>query len=81
MGLVNRAVPSKDLDSTVAEFAASLADKSPTAMRINKVLINRATQTDYAMAEELEMALALVNATSEDYQQGLKAFENRKRKK
>jgi len=81
LGLVNRAVPPGDLESAVAEFASTLADKSPTALRIGKILINRSTQTDYSTAEELELSLARVNAASEDYQKGIKAFEDQKNRK
>lgn len=81
MGLVNRAVPPEELDSTVAEFVANLIDKSPTAIRISKALINRAVQTDFATAEELEVALSLLNVASEDYQKSIKAFGQKKRQK
>jgi enoyl-CoA hydratase len=77
LGLVNRAVPLEQLESTVAEFAAQLVDKSPTAMRIYKDLIFRTIQTDYATAEELEVSASLLNMASEDYQKGMKAFQSR----
>jgi enoyl-CoA hydratase/carnithine racemase len=79
IGLVNLSVPRDQLESAVNELAAQLAEKSPVAMRIAKSLINRATQVDLSLSEELEIMSAIVNATSEDYAEGMAAF-NEKRK-
>lgn len=79
IGLVNRVVPADELESATEDMAAKLADKSPVALKIAKTLINRALQTDLTTASELEVMSAIVNATSEDYQEGIRAF-NEKRK-
>jgi enoyl-CoA hydratase/carnithine racemase len=79
IGLVNLAVPRDQLESAVNELAAQLVDKSPVALRIAKALINRALQVDVSMSEEMEILSAIVNATSEDYSEGIKSF-NEKRK-
>jgi enoyl-CoA hydratase/carnithine racemase len=79
IGLVNLAVPRDQLESAVNELAAQLVDKSPVALRIAKALINRALQVDLSMSEELEILSGIVNATSEDYSEGIRSF-NEKRK-
>lgn len=79
IGLVNRAVPPESLESAVTELAGKLVDKSPTAMRIGKALINRAMQTDLGTAQELEVASALVNAASDDYKEGMRAFQEKRK--
>ena len=79
IGLVNHVVSADELESATDDMAAKLAEKSPVALRIAKTLINRALQTDLATASELEVMSAIVNATSEDYQEGIRAF-NEKRK-
>ena len=79
IGLVNRAVPKNQLDRTVHEMAAQIAQKSPVAVRIAKALINRALQIDLSTSEQLEIMSAIVNATSEDFVEGMIAF-NEKRK-
>jgi enoyl-CoA hydratase/carnithine racemase len=79
IGLVNRVVPLKELEKATEEMAAQLVEKSPVALRIAKNLLNRALEADRVTASELEVMSAIVNATSEDYQEGVRAF-NEKRK-
>lgn len=79
IGLVNRVVPPDELERATEDMAAKLAEKSPAALRIAKTLINRALEADQVTASELEVMSAIVNATSEDYQEGIRAF-NEKRK-
>jgi enoyl-CoA hydratase/carnithine racemase len=79
IGLVNRAVPPDALESTVDALAAELAGKSPVAMRISKALINRTMLMDIETRLELILMSTLVSATSEDHDEGIRAF-NEKRK-
>ena len=79
IGLVNRVVPADELESATHDMAASLAEKSPVALRITKNLLNRGLDTDRSTASELEIMSALFNQTSEDFQEGIRAF-NEKRK-
>jgi len=79
IGLVNRVVPADELESATNEIAGKIAEKSPVALRIAKTLINRALEADQDTASELEVMSAIVNATSEDYHEGIRAF-NEKRK-
>jgi enoyl-CoA hydratase len=79
IGLVNRAVPPDELESTVDKLAAELAEKSPVAMRISKALINQATLVDIEARLELILMSTLVGAASEDRDEGIRAF-NEKRK-
>jgi enoyl-CoA hydratase/carnithine racemase len=79
IGLVNKVVPADELESATYEMAAMLVERSPVALRIAKMLINRALQIDDSTAQELEVMSSLVNCTSEDSQEGMKAF-NEKRK-
>jgi enoyl-CoA hydratase len=79
IGLVNRAVPSDKLESTVDELAAELAELSPVAMRISKALINNTMLVDIEARLELILMSSLVGANSEDRSEGIKAF-NAKRK-
>jgi enoyl-CoA hydratase/carnithine racemase len=78
-GLVNRVVPANELEKATYEMATKIAEKSPVALRIAKTLINRALQIDHSIAQELEVMSSLVNCTSEDSMEGIKALqENRK---
>lgn len=79
IGLVNRAVPPGELESTVDALAAELAELSPVAMRISKALINETMLVDIEARLELILMSSLVGANSEDRNEGIKAF-NEKRK-
>jgi enoyl-CoA hydratase/carnithine racemase len=79
IGLVNYAVAAGELDSFVAGLASQMAEKSPVALRIAKSLINRAMQTNMSLASELEIMSAVVNATSNDYAEGIRAFSEKRK--
>jgi enoyl-CoA hydratase/carnithine racemase len=79
IGLVNRAVPAEELEGATDEMASKIAEKSPVALKIAKALINRSPEMNRQTSAELEVMSAIVNATSEDYMEGIKAF-NEKRK-
>jgi enoyl-CoA hydratase/carnithine racemase len=78
-GLINRVVPAEDLEKTAADLAAKVAEKSPVAIRMYKNLINRAMETDLTTGLELELMSTIVNSTSEDYQEGMKAFAEKRK--
>jgi enoyl-CoA hydratase/carnithine racemase len=74
IGLVNRVVPASEFDAAVADWAGRLAAKSPVAMRLGKDALFR--QQDMAFADALEFLraqLALAFST-EDVQEGVRAF-------
>ena len=79
IGLVNLAVPTDSLERTVDEFTGQLSEKSPVAIRIAKMLINKASQIDSLLFSELEVMAALVNDTSEDYREGREAFDEKRK--
>ena len=79
IGLVNLAVPADKLESTVDEMASVLSEKSPVAMRLSKWFINRVTMLDADMRLELAIMYSLIDASSEDKEEGIRAFlEKRK---
>jgi enoyl-CoA hydratase len=74
IGLVNRVVPADEFDAAVADWAAKLAAKSPLMMRLGKDAMYR--QQDMAFADALEYLhsqLTLAFST-DDIQEGVKAF-------
>ncbi len=77
-GLVNRVVPSEELESATRELALRLA-KSPTkAIGLAKRAINRALTMDLDQVLEYEVYGQEAAGASEDHQEGLAAFlENR----
>jgi enoyl-CoA hydratase/carnithine racemase len=79
IGLVNRAVPADQLESAVDELVAQLVDKSPVAMKISKAYINRTAYVDADSRLELLIMSALVLGASEDAQEGMKAFAEKRK--
>ena len=79
IGLVNRAVPADQLESAVDEMCAQLVDKSPVAMKISKAFINRTAFIDADARHELIIMSALVLGASEDSQEGLNAFAEKRK--
>jgi enoyl-CoA hydratase/carnithine racemase len=79
IGLVNRAVPADQLESAVDELVAQLVDKSPVAMKISKAYINRTAYIDADSRLELLIMSALVLGASEDAQEGMKAFTEKRK--
>jgi 2-(1,2-epoxy-1,2-dihydrophenyl)acetyl-CoA isomerase len=78
LGLVNRVVPADKLAETAADWASRLAAGPTVALGLGKRLVNRALDADRAgcLAEE---ALAVeVNMFSEDGQEGMRAFLERR---
>jgi enoyl-CoA hydratase len=74
IGIVNRVVAPEEFDAAVAEWAGSLARKSPVLMRLGKDAMFR--QMDMPFAEALEYLhhnLTLAFST-EDIQEGVRAF-------
>ena len=79
IGLVNRVVHADELASATDDMATKLAEKSPVALKMLKTLINRGLDSNLPTISELEILSALFNQTSEDFQEGISAF-NEKRK-
>jgi enoyl-CoA hydratase len=74
IGLVNKVVAAEEFDGFVDGWAAKLAAKSPVMMRMGKDAMFRAQDMDFADALDfLRAQLALAFAT-EDIQEGVKAF-------
>src|SRR5215218_2259194 len=74
IGIVNRVVPAGEFDAAVRDWARRLAAKSPVMMRMGKDAMYR--QQDMAFEDALDFLraqLAIAFAT-EDIQEGVKAF-------
>ncbi|MFC5745694.1 enoyl-CoA hydratase/isomerase family protein [Actinomadura rugatobispora] len=78
LGLVNRVVPADELAKTAADWAARLAAGPTVALGLGKRLINRALDGDRAASLAEEAMAAEINMTSEDGQEGLRAFLERR---
>jgi enoyl-CoA hydratase/carnithine racemase len=74
MGLINRTVPPADLEKETREWARTLAQKSPVALRIAKKAFYAAADLEYHKAfEYMNEAFARLCST-EDAGEGIRAF-------
>jgi enoyl-CoA hydratase len=74
IGIVNRVVPAEEFAGAVREWALALASKSPLMMRLGKDAMFR--QQDMAFADALEFLHAQLTLafSTEDIQEGVRAF-------
>ena len=72
--LINASAPAEELDELVKDFIAPIIDKSPFAMRLTKMTIDRGLDADIQSLMVMEH-LAVGNALqSEDAREGVNAF-------
>ncbi len=78
LGLANRVVPDVALEATALELARRLASGPPIALRYMKDNLNRALDASLETLLELEAERMVDGATSEDYREAVRAFEERR---
>ena len=74
LGVINRVVAHDLLDSTVDEIAASLAKKSPVAMRLGRDSFYRHQDMEFRAALHYLHGQFLLVSQTEDSREGIKAF-------
>ncbi|WP_406444319.1 enoyl-CoA hydratase-related protein [Streptomyces sp. NBC_01613] len=78
LGLVNRVVPDGELDKTAHEWAARLAAGPTRALALTKQLVNASFDSDRATAFAAEAAAQEINMTTQDAQEGVRSFVERR---
>jgi len=73
-GIVNRVVPAEQFDAAVADWARSLASKSPVLMKLGKDAIYRQMDMPFDDALDFLRSQLSLAFTTEDIQEGVKAF-------
>jgi 2-(1,2-epoxy-1,2-dihydrophenyl)acetyl-CoA isomerase len=74
IGLVNRVVPATELMATTRALADKIAAGPPAVLKMAKHMVNRAATSDLATALDLEAFSQGIAISSEDHQEGLAAF-------
>jgi 2-(1,2-epoxy-1,2-dihydrophenyl)acetyl-CoA isomerase len=74
IGLVNRVVPAAELSKVTRALAEKIAAGPPNVLRLAKHMVNRAATSDLAAALDLEAYSQGLSITSDDHQEGLAAF-------
>lgn len=78
MGLINSVVVKDKLASSVKELAADICNVAPLAVRAIKEAMIKGADISFVEALNLESALATYLSNTEDFNEGIKAFqENR----
>ena len=73
-GLVNRVVPSEQLDDAVAELVDTIARSSPLTVGIGKEAFYAQVELDEHRAYDLTKAVMSMNSMAADAQEGICAF-------
>lgn len=79
LGIINMVVPADKFRETVHAFALDLAQKAPIAIRIAKALINKGAEIGIDSALALEREGFGVVASTEDLQEGVTAFAEKRK--
>jgi 2-(1,2-epoxy-1,2-dihydrophenyl)acetyl-CoA isomerase len=79
IGLVNRVVPADELEATVKEWAARLANGPTKTLALAKKLLNTAHDVDRATAFEAEAMAQEENMKTEDAKEGVRSFVERRK--
>lgn len=78
LGIANRVVPAAELDGTVTELTGRLAQAPTKAIGLTKWLVNRSFESSRHTAFEEEAAAQEWLMASEDFQEGIAAFRERR---
>jgi enoyl-CoA hydratase len=73
-GIVNRVVPGDEFEAAVDDWAVKLAGKSPVLMKLGKDAMYRQLDMPFEDALDLLRAQLSLALTTEDIQEGVKAF-------
>jgi enoyl-CoA hydratase/carnithine racemase len=79
LGLVNRAVPAAELEAAAEQWARTLGEKSPTALRYMKELLHGADNVPLEVGLDLEIGQFLAYARLDDLREGLTAFKEKRK--
>jgi enoyl-CoA hydratase/3-hydroxyacyl-CoA dehydrogenase len=79
LGIVNMVVPADKFRETVKQFASDLAQKAPVALKVAKALISKGADIGLESALALEREGFGVVASTEDLQEGVKAFTEKRK--
>jgi 2-(1,2-epoxy-1,2-dihydrophenyl)acetyl-CoA isomerase len=74
VGLVNKAVPASELDKTVDEMAANLANGPTKALGLSKRVVNQSSRLDLSDALEYEAMNQEIAGKTKDHLEAVKAF-------
>ncbi|MDR1832000.1 MAG: enoyl-CoA hydratase/isomerase family protein [Fusobacteriaceae bacterium] len=81
MGLMNKVVPQKDVLTAAEAAARKLMKQSPTALRLQKELVNKWIETDFVSAVETSIYAAGLAFTTDEPREAMNRFFERQKSK
>ena len=78
MGIVNRVLPLEQLDAFVDEWARTLAAGPPLALSMTKTLLHASSMASMEQAVEDEARCQALNFSTNDTQEALAAFAEKR---
>lgn len=81
IGLVEEVYPDEELEARTKELALTIAEKSPVALRLAKEAVRAAARMDLDAGLEYEATLFSLLFSTEDKEEGVKAFLDKRKPK
>lgn len=79
IGIVNKVVETEELDNSIEEFASTFRKLPPIAVGKAKMLINKSMENNMVSHLELESKTASISAGTEDFEEGVAAFVEKRK--
>lgn len=79
MGLVNRVLPKAELESYTREYALKLADNAPLSVAAHKFFVRESAKAATLRDMDAVKTWSTRCFGSQDYQEGVKAFMEKRR--
>lgn len=77
-GMINRAVPAEELESTVEEFVSDIVTGPPIALEVAKTVMNEGADADLDTALSMESQGFGLLISTEDVEEGTSAFDEQR---
>ena len=78
LGVLNRLVPSGELEKETMALARKIADGPPISIRLMKLQVYKGLGMDLETALQLAAACETITLTSEDHREGVTAFREKR---
>ena len=78
LGVLNRLVPSDDLETETMALATKIADGPPIAMRLAKMQVYKGLDMEFETALGIAAACETITLSSEDHREGVRSFLERR---
>jgi len=78
IGILNRLVPSEQLEEETQKLARKIANGSPIAFRLSKLMVYKGLDMDLDTALAFAMACVTIATSSQDHKEAIKAFADKK---